>query len=145
MTTNDRNQRRADSTEPTEYAADRRPADAIDVEETTISPSVLFGILADIRPRRVLYYLTAHDGTVQIDDLVIAIATRENDTTAELLTTEMKNRVRSNLYHAELPKLSDHGFVDYDPEAETVTPTAQSEELTPYLELAKRLEGNERV
>lgn len=142
MTTNDRNQRRDASTDPTEYAADRRPTDAIDVEETAISPSVLFGILADVRPRYVLDYLTAHGEPVGIEDLAIAVATRENDTTAELLTTEMISRVRSNLYHAELPKLSDHGFVDYDLEAETVTPTAQTRELTPYLELAKRLGGN---
>lgn len=119
MATNDRNQRRDDSIEPTEYAADRRPADAIDVEETTISPSVPFGIPADIRPRYVPDYLTAHGETAGIGDL--AIATRENDTTAELLTTEMTTRVRSNLYHTELPKPADYGFVEYDLEAETVT------------------------
>ena len=145
MTTNDRHQRRDDSTDPTEYAADRRLTDAIDVEETTVSPSVLFGILADTRPRYVLEYLTAHGETVGIEDLTIAIATRENDTTAELLTNEMRDRVRTNLYHAELPKVSDHGFVEYDLEAETVTPTAQTEELTPYLELAKRLEETDRA
>ena len=143
MTTNDRRSTRDDSTEPTEHTADRL-ADRVDADRTTLSPSVLFGILADTRPRYALYYLTTHDGTSGIDDLVNAIATRENDTTIELLTSEMKRRVRTNLYHAELPKLADYGFVEYDLEDETVTPTPRTEELTPYLKLARRLEGDER-
>lgn len=93
MTTNDHSSTRDDGTDATGYTADRL-ADTIDVARTDVSPGVLFGILADTRPRYVLYYLMDHGDTGRIEDLVIAIATRENETTAELVTTEMKERVR---------------------------------------------------
>lgn len=112
-------------------------------EDVPFSPSVLYGILADTRERYVLYYLLENDGRGTINDLADKLAAWENGTTVELLTHEMQNRVSGSLYHADLPKLDDYGFIDFDPDTRKVTATEQLEEITPNLRYARSREPDE--
>ena len=121
----------------TETSPDRRVIDPEIAQETDISSSVVFGILADERERYVLYYLDAHDGQGRLEQIAEQVAAWQNRTTVELATNEMQNRVRAGLYHADLPKLA-----DYDEESGNVTLTALGDQLSPYLEFSKQTEGN---
>lgn len=126
----------------TETSPDRRVIDPEMAQETDISSSVVFGILADERERYTLYYLDAHDGQGRLEQIAEQVAAWQNRTTVELATNEMQNRVRAGLYHADLPKLADYGLVDYDEESGHVTLTELGDQLSPYLEFSKQTEGN---
>lgn len=133
----------AKTLDETTTSPDRRVIDPDTARETDISSSVVFGILADERQRYVLYYLDAHDGQGRLEEIAERVAAWQHRTTVELTTTEMHNRVRAGLYHADLPKLADYGLVDYDEASGSVTLTELGDQLSPYLEFSKQTEGNQ--
>lgn len=121
-------------------ASDRRVIDLEAAEDIDLSPSELFGLLADRRERYVLYYLIENDGTGTIEEIAPRLAAWENDTTVELATEEMQERVRATLHHADVPKLADYGLVEYDERSGDVAAAELTEEIEPFLELAERIE-----
>jgi len=124
---------------------ERRPenSDTREPPGDTLSPSMIFGLLADERQRFALYYLQEHDGQGTLEDIATHVAAWENNTTVELTTTEMKNRVYAGFYHADLPKLSDYNVIDYDVESGHVRLTGEIDELETYLEFAKEAETDD--
>lgn len=123
--------------------ADCRATDTGMAADVSISPSVLFGVLADARQRRILYYLVENGGTWTLEAIGKHLAAWENETTVEPTTEEMQNRVTAGMHHADVPKLEDYGFIEYDPETGRMTYTEQTEEIVPLLELAEQLEGDD--
>lgn len=71
------------------------------------------------------------------------MAAWENDTTVELTTKEVQNRLYTSLYHADLPKLDEYGLITFDAETGKVTATDHLEQITPYLELAQTIEPDD--
>ena len=126
-----------DPTEPAEECADDLPS-----EELSVSPAALFGVLADDRSRYALYHLVENDGAVSVEEMASDVAERERGV-AEPATVDASRRVHTSLYHVELPKLEDYGFVEYDLNEGTVEATDRAAELTPYLRVAERLEADE--
>lgn len=126
-----------DHPSPTEERADTLPS-----EELSVSPAALFGALADDRSRYALYHLIESDGAVSVEEIASAVAERER-AAAESATADVNRRVHTSLYHVELPKLEDYGFVEYDLDERTVEATDRAAELTPYLRVAERLEADE--
>lgn len=118
-------------------------SDGGEAADVPLTPSVVFGILADKSNRFVLYLLENRGGTVALEELATAVAAWENDTVPSLITNEMEKRVRSRLYHATVPKLSEYGIVSYDADTEAVTLTDLGEQLEPYLEFAKQRERDD--
>ncbi|NHN48531.1 hypothetical protein G9464_13140 [Halostella sp. JP-L12] len=110
-------------------------------QEASVSPADLFGVLADDRTRYALYYLIESDGAASVEEIASRVAERER--AARPATADATRRVHTSLYHAKLPKLEDHGFVEYDVDAGTVETTDRAAELTPYLRVAERLESDE--
>lgn len=108
--------------------------------DTSLTPSICFGLLADRRDRFILYHLTERGGTVPLDTLATDVATWENKTEPELVTKEMEQRAHTRLVHASIPKLADHGIVATTPDREAVTLSDHGEQLQPYLEFAKEHE-----
>lgn len=127
--------------EQVDQPPDRRvtPPDA--AADISFSPGVLFGVLADARQRRILYFLVENGGIWTIEEMGKQVAAWENETTVELSTEEMINRVIAGMHHADVPKLAEYGFIEYDPETGQMTTTEQTEEIVPVLELAKQLEA----
>lgn len=119
---------------------EKREIDAADGDEASLTPSVVFGILADKRERFILHLLEARGGTISVEELATRIAAWEQDTTRELLTNEMEERVRQTLHHADLPKLASYDLITYDPETGAVTPTERANQLEPYLEFVRSRE-----
>ena len=117
-------------------------ADGLPTEELTVSPAALFGVLADDRSRYALYHLVESDCVVSVEEMASDVAERER-AAAEPATADAARRVHTSLYHVELPKLEDYGFVEYDLDEGTVEPTDRAAELTPYLRVAERLEADE--
>ncbi len=121
----------------------RRVTPSEGAPDVPFSPRILFGILADTRERYVLYYLDEHDGVGTLTDMADQLAAMENHTTVELTTREARNRVKSGLYHADLPKLDDYGFITFQPETGKVKATDQLDRIEPQLEIAQRAEPSE--
>lgn len=118
-------------------------SDGGESSDVPLTPSVVFGILANKRDRFVLYLLEERGGTMAIEDLAVAIAAWENDTVPDLITNEMNQRVHSRLFHATIPKLSEYGLVSYDPDSEAVTLTDLGEQLESYLDFARDRERDD--
>ncbi|RKD85237.1 DUF7344 domain-containing protein [Halopiger aswanensis] len=129
-----------------DYSSDDARTDAsddalsnTDEDEIPLSPSIVFGILADKQDRFVLYLLKERGGTIALDELATAVAAWENETRPELITKEMEDRMQTQLYHASIPKLAEYGLV-VTQESEAVTLTERGEQLDEYLEFAKERE-----
>ncbi|MFC4440449.1 MULTISPECIES: DUF7344 domain-containing protein [Natrialbaceae] len=134
---------KAKAVDDTATSPDRRVIDPEEARNTNFSPSVVFGILADERQQYALYYLTDHGGTAILEKIAKHLAAWENRTTVELATAEMSNRVYAGLHHADLPKLEDYGFIEFDRETGTVTLTEHGEQIDSSLEFAKQRKTNE--
>jgi hypothetical protein len=77
-------------------------------------------LISVARRRTLLYHLKDRGtGTIPLDDLVDAVATRERAIPARD-TPDSVESVRVSLVHAHLPRLADLGILDYDAESSTV-------------------------
>ncbi|APW96404.1 hypothetical protein CHINAEXTREME_00890 [Halobiforma lacisalsi AJ5] len=112
-------------------------------EELSLTPGVVFGLLANRRDRFLLYLLYERGGTVALSELTTYLAVWEHETTADLLTAEMKRHTRTSLTHASLPKLADYDLITFDRDSGAITLTERGERLEPYLEFAKEQEDED--
>lgn len=94
----------------------------------------LFHLLANRRRRAVLYYLREHDETVSMRDLAERIAAWEHGTTIRTLGSSERQRVYISLYQNHLPKLDDHGVIEYDQSRGTVERTERADQLDRYIQ-----------
>ena len=100
-------------------------------DATDLSPTAIFGLLADDRRRRALGYLSRTVGATDLDDLADELALREGDP-----SDGRRDRIRASLFHTHLPKLRDAGVVRYDAERGTVERRDGRDQFEPYLTLA---------
>lgn len=107
-------------------------------DEGELRPSVAFRILADVHRRFVCYLLVERGGTIPVDELAAHVAGTDPGPGESL--QGLPSRAHRRLYHNHLPRLAEHGVVDYDREAEAVSLTDLGEQLEPYLELAREQE-----
>lgn len=101
------------------------------IDDATLSPTDVFGVLANDRCRYLLHYLDHRVGGVSLGELAERIVVIEDDP-----TYDHYERVLTGLHHVQLPRLTEAGLVVYDREAETVTGTEAIAQVRPYLELA---------
>lgn len=102
------------------------PAEEFDIDR-------LFDILSQPGRRYVLTYLLKSDGFVTCSELVDHVA----DVTDHTMTdSEFRTRVAAELIHADLPKLDEEGYVEYNVHRQLVAPTELTEVVRPYLHLA---------
>lgn len=85
--------------------------------------------------RYTLYYLL-DNGTVSLDDLTDVLAGWIAATDRRVTTALDHHSLRISLFHTYLPKLSDSGLVDFDPEQETVDRTRWYESTRNLIEAA---------
>ncbi|KDE58861.1 hypothetical protein EL22_01715 [Halostagnicola sp. A56] len=108
------------STEPTD-----RP--------TVISKDDAFHLLQTSRRRDVVRYMARADGRVELRDLAEQVAAWEEETTVESLSSSDRQRVYISLYQTHLPKLDEHGIVDYDKDRGIVERRRRARQLESYL------------
>ncbi len=110
---------------------DRRSG-GIDDEQAV---SGVFELLSARRRRFALHYLTTQVGAVPVSEVADQIALWERDH-----TRDGYERICTSLVHVHLPRLTDAGIVEYDPERETIELRERATVLTPYLDLAAEVD-----
>jgi hypothetical protein len=111
---------------------------AIDDRPTTdgISKDDAFHVLQNARRRAVLRYLVEHDDTERfvMRDVAEEVAAWEHDTTVQQLASDERQRVYIALYQSHLPKLDEHGLIDYNQSRGVVEPKPLVAAVEPYLD-----------
>ena len=102
----------------------------------TLAKDDLFHILQNSRRRAVLRYLLAHPKREQfvMRTVTEAVAAWEHGTPINQLSYQPRQRVYIALYQCHLPKLDQHGLIDYDRERGFIEPTRLIHVVAPYLE-----------
>jgi DNA-binding transcriptional ArsR family regulator len=107
--------------------------------ESHLHTDEVFHLLQNKRRRRVIEYLRTHeDGReagVDMRDVVEDIAAEEHGTSVAGLSSTERQRVYIALYQSHLPKLNDHGIIEYDQDRGWLRLTEQAEQLTPFLDI----------
>jgi|GEM_PF-1823588 hypothetical protein len=96
----------------------------------------VYDSLADVR-RRYLCYLLCGRSELQIDDAVAAIAEWECEDGTEV-STSARDRIRLTLLHSHIPKLREHGVVDFDKHSGTMVPDENAEAVLAALRAVGR-------
>lgn len=77
-------------------------------------------ILSRSRRRHAIAYLEAADGAVTTEKLATELAALSANKRPADVTGDERRRVLIELHHNHLPRLHDHGLVEYDPGGGTV-------------------------
>ncbi|WP_440764999.1 DUF7344 domain-containing protein [Natronorubrum sp. DTA7] len=80
---------------------------------SNLSLDTVYGLLSESRRRYVLYYFLENDHG-NIESLSLQIAAWGQDGSIDAITKEQKQSVTTSLIHSHLPKLEDHGLIEYD-------------------------------
>lgn len=101
----------------------------------SIAKDDAFHLLQAARRRAVLRYLLEHDDREQFTmrELAEEVGAWEDDTTVRELTSTPRSRVYIALYQNHLPKLADHGVIEYDRNRGLVEPLPLLYAFEPYL------------
>jgi len=102
---------------------------------TDLSKEEIFDVLQNQRRRYVLEYLNRFDEPVSLSDLATQVAAWEYGTQVEEVTNDQKKRVYTTLQQTHLDRMEDAGIIDYDADANLISRTPHTEELTVYLEI----------
>ena len=106
------------------------------VETIRVAKDDAFHILQTKRRRAVIRYILAHDDQdeFRMRDIVEEIAAWEHDTTVAGLMSQQRQRVYIALYQNHLPKLDEHGVIEYNRARGFVRPLPPITLFAPYVE-----------
>ncbi|WP_408958563.1 hypothetical protein [Natrinema sp. 74] len=104
----------------------------------------IYHLLQTKRRRDVLRYLQDAEGQVRLRELAEQIAAWEQETTVDNLQSDERQRVYISLYQSHLPKLDNHGIVDYDKDRGRVEATPLASQFGPYLQSPDETEAIDR-
>jgi hypothetical protein len=131
---------RTDAEDGTETAttADDRPRETHDASEervTSIAKDDAFHLLQNARRRAVLRYLLEHEDIERfvMRDVAEVVAAWEHDTTVQQLVSDERQRVYIALYQSHLPKLDEHGLIEYNQSRGVIEPKPLIAAVEPYL------------
>lgn len=101
----------------------------------SISRDDAFHLLQNGRRRAVLRHLLEHDQgeEFRLDDVTETLAAWDQGTTVGDLEPDHRKRIYVSLYQSHLPKLHEHGIVDYDRDRRTITLRPLVGALSPFL------------
>ena len=99
----------------------------------------LYELLSDSHRRYVLYYLLERDH-VNVDRLSLQIAGWDQDVQVEAVSEDAVNRVTVSLVHNHLPRLSDHGLLNYDHRSGDIVVGEQFDAIRSTVERARTIE-----
>lgn len=100
---------------------------------TPLDPDTVFHLLQSERRRCALQCIADRDALIDTRTLSEQVAAWEYGTAVEDLTSDQRQRVYISLYQSHLPKLDEHGIVNYDQSSGVVAPTSLTDALVAYL------------
>ncbi|MFC7009105.1 DUF7344 domain-containing protein [Halalkalicoccus salilacus] len=92
-------------------------------KETHLSLAERFSLLADPHRRAVLERLDRTADGLEVEALAARVAAELSDAAPGTVDEDHRRRVLLALHHNHLPKLADHGLLEYDLDAGIVTAT----------------------
>jgi hypothetical protein len=110
-----------------------RATETVDAQ-SELSLDDVYHLLQTKRRRDVLRYLRTADEPVRLRELAEQVAAWEQGTSIDDLSSDERQRVYISLYQSHLPKLDNHGIVDYDKDRGRVEATSRTVQLDSYLE-----------
>lgn len=102
-------------------------------EPVDLSRDVVFRLLSNPRRRYVLYYLREHGGEARLEEVTRSLAAWETDKSPEELGDDDEKRVYVSLYQTHVPKLEEHGVVEYDSDSTVIKLTDAADQIDRYL------------
>lgn len=93
-----------------------------------------FEILSNSRRRLTLDCLAASDGEIDLRTLSTRVAARENGLDPTAVSSKQRKRTYTALRQTHLPKMDEHGVIEFDAARGTVTPTNRIWQLIGYVE-----------
>ncbi|AGB39960.1 DUF7344 domain-containing protein [Natronococcus occultus] len=102
--------------------------------DAQLSDDARFYLLQSNRRREAIEYLLSVDETVRISTLARHVAAVEHGTSTAEVTSEQYQRLYVPLYQLHLPKLDEHGVIEYRKERGLIDPTPTLAEFRPYLD-----------
>lgn len=103
-------------------------------ENVSVDPDRLFSALASRRSRFALTCLHEHDNPLSLADLADEVAVKEHDRALVDVPAEAVARVYLGLYHNDVPKLENLGFVEYEQERDLVALSESATDVTSLLD-----------
>ncbi|RQG93777.1 DUF7344 domain-containing protein [Natrarchaeobius chitinivorans] len=111
---------------------DLGPVGVLEEADTHLSVDELLRLLSVPATRLTIIYLYDHPDTTA-DQLAAIIAANDAVSEASMATESEYDRARTHLYHSTLPRLEDHGFLEFDPKAGTVAKRNVPEPIYTFL------------
>ena len=111
----------------------RPPGDATNID-------TIYSLLGKSRRRYLLYQLLDREHG-NVEELSLQIAAWEAEDSMEAVDEEFRQRVYVSLVHNHLPRLADHGVVDYDLRSGDVVKRDGFADLEPILEQFRQTES----
>lgn len=102
-------------------------------ESVDLSKDAVFRLLSNPRRRYVLYYLREQGGQARLEELTRSLAAWETDKSPAELEDADEKRVYVSLYQTHVPKLEEHGVVEYDTDSTVVSLTDAASQIDQYL------------
>lgn len=99
--------------------------------------------LSEPQRRYLLYYLE-RQGDAYIEQASRFIAACEHDCETGEVSEDRASKVKRELYHVHLPKLSEENIIDYDRRSGAMCFQSPPAELSSFLELTSSMELTER-
>lgn len=97
-----------------------------------LSQDVIFHLLSSDRRRFVLEYLSDTPGEVKLDELSTAMAAHENDLDPAEVDQTAQKRAYISLYQTHIPRMTEHGIVEYDNDSGDVRLTRKADRVLAY-------------
>jgi hypothetical protein len=102
-------------------------------ESAELSRDAVFRLLSNPRRRYVLYFLRRNGGEARLEELTQSLAAWETGKDPEVLDDDDRKRVYVSLYQTHVPKLEEHGVVEYDTDSTVLTLTDTADQVDRYL------------
>jgi len=118
---------------------------ADDADEGTLSTDDAFHLLQNSRRRGVLRYIRGRPDadSFEMRDIAEQVAAWEQGKPIGAITSTERQRVYIALYQSHLPKLDEHGVIEYDQSRGMVRATPLAEEIGRYLDVDDRRDADE--
>lgn len=103
------------------------------IDRTVLELDHVFGVLDHPRRRYLLYALSMDDQWT-IGELATKLTAWERDIDETAVTEEQRDRMYVSIYHAHVPRLVDHGVIEFDETAGTISRGDHAEQVFAVLE-----------